>query len=180
MRIIALLCFYSMLLGCTTTQEIPEGSPETIQQWLRESTAIEDGAWMRATTLDDSIHEFSYWGVTDDELHGGDTTIPITDLKQLEIFPFVMEQEILKKRKLVSDKVFLHRMLEYAATVPDQWVTLALANGAKLDMKSPRLEGSMLVGTNVERSDVDFQDHPVTRKVSVTNVVRNRILTPTG
>jgi len=74
---VVFLCACFLLFSCGTTQETISESPEEIKQALMEGKLIKNGDWIRATTLDGQIREFSFVGMTEDELQGGGHHSPI-------------------------------------------------------------------------------------------------------
>ena len=190
-RTIALLCLCSLLFGCVTTQQKAEESPEAVKQLLGDEKHVKNGDWIRATTLDDRIHELSFRGLVGDDLHGGDTVIPLSQIKKLEIFPLLRREGVdTGIRTLVGEQEFrrlvagppriqestgsnlvsdLGHLLFHHKT--DPWRTLILDNGDRASMKSPKLEKGMLVGTSPAGYHDGAQIQPVTRKIPFDSVV---------
>lgn len=110
-RLIGFISVCLLFIGCGATQEKISDSPEAITQALLEGKLIKPGDWVRATMQDDQTHEFSFVGITEDELQGGDVIVPLHHVKQLEIFPLVRMGDIVAKPlSLVSEDSFESRL----------------------------------------------------------------------
>lgn len=138
-----LACF--LLFGCGTTQETISESPEEIQQALREGKLIKPDDWMRVTTLDEKTHEFSFIGIKEGELQGGDAIIPLTQIKQLELFPLLRTNgESPKPLSLVSESSFESRLAAHIAN--GIWsFSLLMSDGTIYGVKSSALENGELI-----------------------------------
>ena len=162
-----------LLTGCGITQEKIGDSPEEINQALREGKLIKSGDWIRATSLDEQIHEFSFISITGEELVGGDTTIPLDQIKQLEVFPLRRSNE--RPYRLVSaldDTQFESRLAEYIENESMIWISFYI-DGNRVTMHQPKLTNSMLEGNVVEEIE-DYESEylymrQVLRKFPVTS-----------
>lgn len=93
-RVLIILLASILLSGCVTTQRRLEGSPKAIGRELREIPPLKTGEWIRATTLEGRIYEFSFVRQTEDALEGGDATVPLNQLKKMEIYRIRMPAPI--------------------------------------------------------------------------------------
>ena len=170
-RIILLLFLFSLIFGCATPQPIsPEGSTEVVKQWLSDNKQIKKGDWMRATTLDGRVHEFSYQGAVGDDIHGGDTIIPMSHLKKLEVYQFATDNSQIRRRNLVVDEVFERQLVEQVEAAKVRWFNLYLEDGRTVTMQSPRVENGALVGS-ATGSFHDNQLGTETRRIPIRSVV---------
>lgn len=186
-RTLAFVCLCT-LFGCTTTSQKPAETPEAVKQLIGDDKRIEKGDWMRATTLDDRIHEFSYQGVAGDDLHGGDTLIPLSQLKKLEIFPLLRTPSAFHSVYILANEQEFRRLIVTEQKDPMERSslkigsatlikgqkpsrTLLLDNDDKASIKSPTLEGNMLTGTVAETSPNLAQLQQMPYKVPIARVV---------
>jgi len=145
LRLFAIVSVCFLLIGCGTTQEKVGESPEEIKQALREGKLIKPGDWVRATTQDDQTHEFSFVGITEDDLLGGDAIVPLPHIKQLEIFPLLRRGDVVAKPfSLVSEDSFESRLAAHIAN--GIWnFRILMSDGIIYGVESSALENGELI-----------------------------------
>jgi len=168
--IIISACF--LLIGCGTTQEKVGESPEEIKQALSEGNLIKPGDWIRATTNDEQIHEFSFVAMREDELHGGDVILPVAQIKQLEVFPLKRQRGIAPMPKmLMGNEQFNTQFLEHIKTAKRNIDKLTLESGIEIyNVYISSVDNGIIVGQGSTIYDTDHMPYTKELKVPISNV----------
>jgi len=154
------VCF--LLIGCGTTQEKVGESPEDIKQALSEGNLIKPGDWIRATTNDEQIHEFSFVGMIEDELQGGDIILPVAQIKQLEVFPLKRQRGIAPMPKmLMGNEQFSSQFLEFVKTKKGERIEkLTFGSGIEIyNVYISSVDNGIIVGKGYEFTNNDPYYH---------------------
>lgn len=170
-----MICICSLLLACGATQEMISNSSEGISKSLRQGELIKYGDWIRATTLDGESHEFSFLGISEDELQGGDTIIHLSHIKQLEVFPLLRwGEENPNPRSVVSDAVFEGRLKQRIRGGAHIVATIVL-NGKEHTMWPSSVWREILDGKVLEFAedhDAEYEiNRWINRKVPLSNTL---------
>jgi len=168
--IIISACF--LLIGCGTTQEKVGESPEEIKQALSEGNLIKPGDWIRATTNDEQIHEFSFVAMREDELHGGDVILPVAQIKQLEVFPLKRQRGIAPMPKmLMGNEQFNTQFLEHIKTAKRNIDKLTLESGIEIyNVYISSVDNGIIVGQGSTIYDTDHMPYTKELKVPISIV----------
>jgi len=134
---------------------ISSESSKKINQVLVEETLIKTGDWIRATTIDGEIHEFSFVGITEDTLHGGDVALPSTEIYQIDVFPLLRSGgRNPVPRLLINDEEFDRRLFKYSAL--KYGLNLTLSNGDwYIIVRGYSIKDEMIIGKGLVLSNED-------------------------